>query len=304
MRTNHEKLSPVVLFVYNRPEHTRRTIDALRKNELADQTDLIIFSDAAKNIEEIVFVNEVRDYIETVSGFNSLRIVKRNENYGLAKSIIQGVTEIVNEYGRVIVLEDDIVTSPAFLQFMNQALHFYQNIKEVWHISGWNYPIDPKGLGDTFFWRVMNCWGWATWSDRWVHFEKNPEKLITKWTCKEKYHFDLDGSGVFWNQIEANSTGKINTWAIFWYATIYERAGLCLNPSVSYVENIGHDGSGINCGYANKVSNRKFLSTKKEFYWCAEVMESSLAIRKLKNEINQSMLKKIWNKLCKLTFGI
>lgn len=275
-----KKIAPIVLFVYNRPWHTRQTVESLQKNVLANQSDLIIFSDAAKTIEANPQVQEVRDYLKTIGGFNSVSIVEREENFGLAKSIIQGVTEIVKQYGKIIVLEDDIVTSPAFLQFMNQALEFYENEKKIWHISGWNYPINVEGLGDVFLWRVMNCWGWATWADRWQYFEKNPDALIKNWSIEEKFRFDLEGSGLFWDQVEANVTGKINTWAIFWYATIFQNKGLCLNPSVSYVENVGHDGSGENCGNETGYSI-DYLCQKNKLNFSVEYSESQQAVSRI-----------------------
>lgn len=240
--------APIVLFVFARPEHTRRTLEALAANPLAEQSDLIIYADAARKLEEIARVDEVRRLVRNISGFRSVSIIERETNYGLARNIIDGITTICNEYGRIIVLEDDIVTSPHFLSFMNTALDKYADEKRVWHISGWNYPINAEGLGDAFFWRLMNCWGWATWADRWQCFEKYPEKLVQTWVPKKIHRFNLDGAHNFWEQVELNYSGKLNTWAIFWYVTIFEHDGLCLNPVRSLVENIGHDGSGENCG--------------------------------------------------------
>jgi hypothetical protein len=241
------KYAPILLFCYNRLDHTRRTLKALRRNEFADRSDLFIFSDGAKTFEEQNLVNDLRKHLRSVEGFKSVTLIERRENYGLAKSIIDGVTEYVKEYDRVIVVEDDIVTSPGFLSFMNRALEYYQDDKKLWHISGWNYPIKSENLDDVFMWRAMNCWGWATWSDRWVNFEKNPNRLVQNWTEAQKKEFDLDGYNDFWSQVEANLNGEMNTWAIFWYATIFENKGLCLNPTQSFVENIGFDGSGENC---------------------------------------------------------
>lgn len=237
-------LAPILLFVFARPDHTEKTLLALAENELASLSDLIIYSDAARNDEEERSVNQVRNLIKKVGGFRSVTVVERQTNYGLARNIIEGVTDVCNRYGRAIVLEDDLVTSPQFLSFMNAALDRYEEDKRVWHISGWNYPIQTEGLGDAFFLRVMNCWGWATWRDRWKHFEKDTEKLISNFKPGMIRQFDLDGFGEFWSQILLNRKGVINTWAIYWYATIFLRKGLCLNPALSYVGNIGLDGSG------------------------------------------------------------
>ncbi|MFU2486565.1 hypothetical protein [Thauera sp. WH-1] len=239
--------APIALFVYNRLAHTKQTIEALLRNELAEESDLTIFSDAPKNASAERSVQEVRKYIKSIEGFRSVSIIERNDNWGLAKSIIEGVTRILKEREKIIVLEDDIITSPAFLRFMNEALELYENQKKVWHISGWNYPISTKDIDETFLWRCMNCWGWATWADRWSHFEKAPSSMIELWKKEEIFSFNLDGAHNFWSQVLNNQRGRTNTWAIFWYATIFKNNGLCLNPSQSLTKNIGNDGSGINC---------------------------------------------------------
>ena len=248
-------LAPIILFTYNRPWHTCQTVEALQKNTLAEQSDLIIYSDAPKDKSAIDLVNQVREHIKNIKGFKSLKIIERSENWGLAKSIISGVTEVIEEYGTVIVLEDDIVTSPAFLSFMNQALNYYKNNKKVWHVSGWSYPIENISEEDVYFWRVMNCWGWATWQDKWKYFQKDTDYLIDNFSKKMIKDFDLDNSGIFWPQILDNKQGTIDTWAIYWYATIFLNQGLCLNSTQSYVRNIGLDGSGENCKSDNDWSS-------------------------------------------------
>jgi hypothetical protein len=295
------KLAPIVLFVYNRPWHTQQTIEALQINELAKESELFIYSDAEKSNIAGQEVDKVRSYVKSIDGFKKITIIEREENWGLAKSIIQGVTEIVNQYGKVIVMEDDIVTSPLFLQFMNNGLDFYEQNKKVWHLSGWSYPISTKGLHDMFLWRVMNCWGWGTWIDRWQYFEKDPAALIENWSAEEKYRFDLDGSGVFWSQVEANASKKINTWAIFWYATIFKNYGLCLNPTVSYVENIGHDGSGVNCGRQSLRKNK--LSKRNDLSFPNVDNEHAVAVARIKTYLKSSFLLRIKRKVIYYVLG-
>jgi hypothetical protein len=269
-------LAPIVLFVYNRPEHTKKTLKALQENILSSDSDLFIYSDASKGDDSSTQVNEVRGLIKNVSGFKSATVIKQEKNQGLANSIINGVTEIVNKYGKIIVLEDDLVTSPYFLTFMNDALNFYEYKKKVWHISGWNYPISSEGLGDTFLWRTMNCWGWATWSDRWQFFEKNTVKITQDFSKKDIKYFNLDGAENFWGQVLANKEGKINTWAVYWYATIFRNKGLCLNPSQTFVDNIGLDGSGVHCGINTfSMSN---LNLKKSIKFTTEFKENGIAL--------------------------
>lgn len=256
------KLAPIVLFTYNRPCHTQQTIEALQKNELAKESELFIFSDGGKDEASWEKVNEVREYLKTINGFKKVILTFQDKNIGLADSIISGVTKIVNQYEKIIVLEDDHVTNKFFLKFMNDALDFYEKEKKVWHISGWNYPIKSEDSNETFLWRVMNCWGWATWKDKWSYFEKDTNKLLKDFSTEDIYKFNLDGSIDFWWQVLANHNDEINTWAIFWYAIIFKNQGLCLNPTHSFVENIGFDGTGTNTGardnYSNNLSRQNY----------------------------------------------
>lgn len=288
-------LAPIVLFVYNRPWHTKQTVEALQKNELATESVLFIFSDAAINEDAKQKVNEVREYIKTIDGFKKVTIIEREKNWGLANSIIDGVTKVINEYGQVIVLEDDLVTSLYFLKFMNEALEFYKEEKRVWHISGWNYPINTDGLDDVFLWRTMNCWGWATWSDRWKYYEKDVDKTIKEFTKDEIKRFNIDGYQDFFKQVINNKKLESNTWAIFWYVSIFKEKGLCLNPSQTFVKNIGVDGTGINCGSSDLYTNN--LNIKNKIQFTTQIIESNLAIDKIK-EFNKSIVskRKIFNK--------
>lgn len=238
-------VAPVALFVYNRLRHTRQTVEALKANNLANKSELFIYSDAAQNEQNVETVAAVRDYISQIDGFKSITLIRRESNWGLAANIIDGVTDIINKYGKIIVLEDDLVSSPHYLTFVNGALEFYKNEPKLWHISGYNCPICPDGLEDTFVWRMMYCWGWGTWADRWKHYRKNTDELINNFTREDIDRFNLDGEANVWNHVLGNQRGEINTWAIYWYATIFNQRGLCLNPTISYIKNIGRDGSGV-----------------------------------------------------------
>lgn len=239
--------APITLFVYNRPTHTRRTIEALQKNILAKDSDLIIYSDAAKKPEAAEGVREVREYIRSISGFRSVSFVERDKNWGLANSIIDGVTAVVNEYGRIIVLEDDLETSPYFLSYMNDALAYHENTSEVMHVSGCRYPVESFGTDDTFFLHVPLCWGWATWRRAWSTFEKNIS-IMDRFDKNMVKHFNFGNTYPYWQQLELNRSGVLNTWFVFWYANVFLRGGLSLFPSRSLVRNIGMDGSGVHSG--------------------------------------------------------
>lgn len=242
-------LSPVVVFTYKRLEHLKKTIDSLKANLYADLTEVYIYSDAAKTVEDEKQVNEVRAYLKKIDGFKHVNIIMREQNWGLAENIIDGVTTIVNQYGKVIVLEDDLVSSKYFLQFMNEALDIYQKETRVMQISGYSHKINREGLKDIFFLRLAYPWGWATWADRWQYFERNPSQLIEEFNSNDIYNFTLEGTNNdFWRQVLANYTLSMHTWWVFFYAAIFQKGGLTLYPINSYIRNIGCDGTGVHCG--------------------------------------------------------
>jgi hypothetical protein len=284
--------APIVLFVYNRPKHTKQTVDALQKNELASESELFIFSDASKNENTIEKVKEVREYIKTIDGFKNITIIEREKNWGLANSIIDGVTKIVNEYGKIIVIEDDLVTSPYFLKFMNEALEMYQDEPMVASIHGYMYPIN--GLPDTFFIRGADCWGWATWKEKWSIFEKDGQKLLDE-LSKKKLQKEADFNGAFdySRMLKDQIKGKNNSWAVRWYMSAFLKEMLTLYPSVSYVRNIGNDESGTHCGATDVfdvVLNQKLYIEKIEPF---ENIKAKQQIECFLNSLKVSFLQKI-----------
>lgn len=240
-----QKLAPIALFVYNRPDHTRRTLLSLQKNVLADESRLFIFSDAAKTDADKAKVNEVRKIIKEVTGFKSVKVIERIENMGLASSIISGVTQLVNEYGNIIVFEDDLLSSPYTLQYFNEALSRYADEEKVMNISAYMYNLKGANLPETFFFRAISSWGWATWARAWNNFEPDIDKLLNQFDADKKHRFTIDNTMNFWRQVREFKAGKNNSWAIRWYASIFLNGGLSLNPSHSLINNIGHDGTGV-----------------------------------------------------------
>jgi len=241
-------LSPIILFVYNRPDHVKRGITSLLTNDLAVDSDLYIYSDAAKNESSIQAVNEVRKYIHTIQGFKSITIVERDYNWGLANNIIDGVTALTRKYGKVIVLEDDLVVSPYFLQFMNEALETYKDEPSVGHIQACDFTQDPT-LPDTFLIKWTGSWGWATWDRAWKHFNPNGKELLAELEQKKlTYTFDFNGKYGYTRMLRQQIEGKNNSWAIRWNATLFLKDMLSLNVGRSLVQNEGFDGSGTNCG--------------------------------------------------------
>lgn len=251
--------APIALFVYNRLAHTKETVNALQKNILASQSDLIIFSDASKTEVQAKAVGEVREYIHQIDRFKTVTIVERPINLGLANSIIDGVTSIVNQHGRVIVLEDDMVTSPYFLQYMNDGLNAYEKNEGVASIHGYVFPID--GLPETFFLRGADCWGWATWKDKWAMFEPDGAKLLDELKRRNLTNrFDFNGTYSYSKMLADQISGKNNSWAVRWHASAFLNNKYTLYPGKSLVLNIGNDGSGTHCGktgaYSSELCNK------------------------------------------------
>ena len=244
-------LAPILLFVYNRPLHVRRSIESLLANELAKDSELYIFSDAAKDEMAQPNVNEVRQFIHSIKGFKEIHYVERTENWGLARNIIDGVTTLVNQYGRVIVLEDDLIVAPYFLQFMNDALETYKDEENVCHIQACDFTKDPI-LPDTFLIKWTGSWGWATWKRAWKLFNPNGQELLDE-LIKRKltYRFDFNGKYGYTRMLRNQIKGKNNSWAIRWNASLFLADKLSLNVGKSLIQNEGFDGSGTNCGSGN-----------------------------------------------------
>lgn len=239
--------APIALFVYNRPWHTRQTVEALLTNAEAGKTPLYIFSDGPKNAASRASVAEVRSYIRKITGFRSVTLIERESNYGLARSIIHGVTILCEKYGRVIVVEDDLVTSPYFLRFMHDGLSLYEHDERVISIHGYQFPVTTN-LPETFFLTGADCWGWATWKRGWELFEPDGRLLLRQLQERKLTHrFDFDGAFPYTRMLKKQIAGKNNSWAIRWYASAFLKDKLTLYPGHSLVQNIGTDSSGTHC---------------------------------------------------------
>lgn len=260
--THH--ISPVLLFVYNRPSHTRKVLAALEGANLAAESEVFIFSDGAKDANNIDLVNKVRAVISEAWNFKNITIIERPTNLGLATNIIDGVTTVVKKYGRVIVLEDDLEISKYGLEYFNNALTTYQFEDKVMEISGYMYPLkDKTNIDESFFFRVANSWGWATWSRAWKHFDADIDKLTENFSADDRRRFSIDNSENFWKQVTEFKAGKINSWAIRWYLSIFRKEGLVLYPRESMIQNIGTDGSGTHSdedtAYAVELAQQPLL---------------------------------------------
>ena len=244
MNTN----APILLFVYNRPAHTRRLVESLLRNAEAAGSSLFIYSDAPRDESVRPAVDEVRRYVRSIRGFDRVEVVERTENWGLARSIIDGVSTALQRFDRVIVLEDDLVLSPYFLRFMNEALETYKDEPRVGHIQACDFTQDPA-LPDTFLIKWTGSWGWATWRRAWKHFNPDGQALLDELERRRLTRtFDFDGAYRYTRMLRRQVEGKNNSWAIRWNASLFLADILSLNVGRSLVQNTGFDGSGTHCG--------------------------------------------------------
>lgn len=236
-------LAPIALFTYNRLWHSQQTIESLQQNSLAKDSELYIFSDGAKTKEGQAKVDELRTYLHTVKGFKKVSIQTQDQNLGLANSIINGVTQIIKEFGKIIVLEDDMVSSPHFLSYMNEGLNLYQNEEKLACIHGYRYPIGE--LERPFFVKGADCWGWGTWSRAWKNFNPNGKELLEEIKTKQlSSAFNFSDHYPYVQMLEDQIAGKNDSWAIRWKASAFLKEQFTLYYHESLIENIGNDNSG------------------------------------------------------------
>jgi len=249
-------LAPIVLFTFNRPEHTRWTLESLAENPEFPASPLFIFCDAARNDAEIAQVEETRQLVRDWS-HSDKTIIERDRNWGLANSIIDGVTRLCDDHGQVIVLEDDMVVSGHFLGYMNSALEKYRDDERIISVHGYSFPI--AGLPEAYFIKGASCWGWATWKRGWALFEPDGQKLYDELLAHKLMHrFDVNGSYPYRRMLLDQIHGRVDSWAVRWYAAALIHDKLTLYPGRSLVHNTGLDGSGSHCddyeGFATNLS--------------------------------------------------
>jgi acetyltransferase-like isoleucine patch superfamily enzyme len=247
------ELAPIVLFVHRRTEHAQRTLEALKANDLADQSVLYIYSDCPRHLalpEDIAKVEEVRSVIRRERWCKQVHIIEAEHNKGLVASFVEGITNAVNRHGRVIVLEEDQVTSRGFLLFMNQALELYKDEPRVMHVSGYMFPASFQTKNTTFFLDVETCPGWGTWKRAWDLYNHDADDHLRYYNAsrQRRRKFDVEGRARFFPQLEKNAGGRQYSWAVRWYASCSRVGGLSLFPARSLVKNIGCDDTGLHCG--------------------------------------------------------
>jgi hypothetical protein len=297
------KISPIAIFAYKRPAHTLRLLNSLKKNELIEKTEIYVFCDGIKDHhdeEEVAAVKQVRHICESIDFCKKANLNFSDKNKGLASSIIEGISKVLAENDRIIVLEDDLELSPMFLKYMNSALDLYQDEEKVFQVSGYWYPIPGSDqLPSTFFSKLTSCWGWGTWARAWKYFEADPDSLKERVLKLDPSlrSFNFENEADFLIQLDLNINKKIKTWGIKWYSSVFLNNGLSLHSNHSYVNNTGHDGTGENCG-SNSIYQ---WSELKDFIKLENVsIEENLVARKMvvdffkeRNLKNNTLLMKV-----------
>lgn len=239
-------LAPIVLFAYNRPEHLARTLASLRQNPLAARSELFVFADGPRRAEDRVAVGAVHDLLARTTGFARTEIVDRETNWGLANSVIAGVSDVMARYGRAIVLEDDLIFAPDFLNFMNDALRAYARQPRIFSVSGYTYPLvfPPSFRHDVCLLPRASSWGWATWADRWAKADWAVPTFEALRQSPRNCRAFAQGGDDLLPMLVRQQRGEIDSWAIRWGYTHFLQRAYGLYPVRSKVANVGHDHSG------------------------------------------------------------
>ena len=296
--------APIAIFCYNRKEHLEQTLYALEKNRLADKSEVFIFSDGFRGEKDRAAVEDVRKFLRVYIGnvcFQKIHLIEAERNKGLADSIIEGATKVLKDYGKIIVLEDDMVTAEDFLEFMNQALDFYENDEKIWSISGYTLPLKilKKYEQDVYLSYRAGCWTWATWKNRWDTVDWSVSDF--KELCQDKKKQDRlnRGGREMFRMLKDQQEGKNNSWAIRWCYSQNKQDKYSVHPKYCKVRNIGIDGSGENSlatkkyrteidptpvHFTNVQPNKKLLKQFRDFYRLTFEEIWLLGIAKIKRE--------------------
>lgn len=297
--------SPVLVLAYNRPLHLHNCLESLRRNLGFEKHEIFIAIDGIKNESERTISRQVENVAEKFAIVNeNTRVVKNPRNLGLGASVLYNIDKILDKNLGIIVLEDDLVLSSHFLNFCEYGLASYLEDKSVMAISGFSLPIGT--LEEAYFLRGADCWGWATWKDRWDKFERDGSLLLRELKKRKLQRvFDLNYSYQYTSMLERQVAGKSSSWAIRWHASTFLQGGLSLFPKVSLVENRGNDGSGTNMGITEIYSTS--LVNESPVFEKIGITESEQAREKLidfyKKKFPQNLKSRLKNFICSLYFS-
>jgi glycosyltransferase involved in cell wall biosynthesis len=273
-------LAPIVLFCYNRPLHLRQTIESLQLNDQATESDLIIYSDGPKTESDKHSIAEIRSYLANITGFKNIKIISSGQNKGLAASIIKGVSEVLEQYKKVIVLEDDMLSTPDFLTFMNEALDAYHSRQDIFSVTAYSPPISiPQNYKkDLFLAPRASSWGWGTWLEKWKKADWEVKDFAQLKRDKPQINAFTKGGEDLWPMLVKQQRSVINSWAIRWTYSQFKNNAFGVYPVHSKIKNIGTDGSGTNftfkTGYYGAEMNPEKISVDPDLQPDQEVIES------------------------------
>lgn len=300
--------SPIALFLYNRPNHTLQTINALLNCKECAQTPIYIFLDGPKSDASIFDLEQiamVKNIALSLNGFKSIKIIEQHVNLGLSKSLLNGISEVLQNFSNVIVLEDDICVAKDFLYYMNLALNQYQNDIRVAGISGYSFPI---GVKEPYFTRTGSCWGWGTYKRVWEHFIQEREKLDLNLIAASELNLFNVYDGVYSNMFEQNKAKQIQSWAIEFYLYYFSQKQYFLMPGINLVSNVGFDGSGAHQKNGNFLTDNNPIGNLHEVKF-PETVSEDLYIRKKIEKLykigygNPNSLLTFFNKIKTLLLG-
>lgn len=296
----YNNLAPLIIFAYNRYDHIESTIYHLLKNKLASETELYIYSDAPKSDKDTVSVQKVRKVLHQISGFKNILIVEREKNYGLAKNIIEGVTEVIEKYGKIIVLEDDLLTSENFLCYMNESLEYYKDRKDIFSVSGYTgkLPSLSKYNNDTYLAYRPSSWGWATWKDQWNNIDWNVEDFEEFIKNKKAVKRFNRGGIDMTRMLKHYMKGKNNSWAIRWSYAMHKQNKYSVYPKVSKIQNIGFGEDATHCSGVNIYQTILDKTSKCNFNFTDEIIPNIQIAEEFKYQYSYT------NKLIKKTAAI
>jgi Glycosyl transferase family 2 len=273
----HQTCAPIAVFAYNRPQHLERLIDSLLCNELFSRSPVFVFCDGPRDQDSQAAVTETRQVVRRRLG-SQAEIIESEHNQGLAQSIISGVTDVCGRFGSVIVFEDDLVLHPGCLRFLNAALWRYCDEAKIFHVNAYRYPLPQTS--SPYFSRLLSSWGWATWQRAWINFEADASALqrsIREASLTSA--MDFEGAFPYFHMLQDQARGKIDSWAIRWYASALLRGGLAVCPNASQASNHGFDNTGVHCGVSSDYEVNLGVASED---WPARVSEDMLNHRRLR----------------------
>jgi GR25 family glycosyltransferase involved in LPS biosynthesis len=278
-------LAPIAIFAFNRPDALIRLLDSLKMNPEFKESKTYIFIDGARNVSEQFLVSDVKRIARELRTKGVVEVICQKSNLGLAKSIISGINRVLEKHESAIILEDDLVVSENFLSFCNAGLSYYELNLNVASIQGFSHQISYR-KNETYFLLGADCWGWATWRNRWQHFEPDGSKLLKKLRdSKRENEFDLKGAYPYTRMLERQATGLVDSWAIRWHASMFLQNRLSLYPSQTLVENYGQDGSGTHVGTASFLP--RLLSSFNPNLGSIPVAETAKVNRKIRKAMRR-----------------